>query len=157
MRGTLNANVMKVKSPCTAVVCALDCPLPATCPWGLEVRWSNQESMPRTPEADEKHPQQASLIAAASSSNTLPLYPIGPKKDSLLNRSSNWLASSASAILGLSGSLQLGPPVRDAFVAEWPTIPPVHCLSLRDMSQLTRGELARGTGNIYERHVVKEF
>ena len=66
--------------------------------------------------------QQGPLHTASSSFNTLHLCPIGPKKASLLNSCSNWLSLSASAILVLSGSPQLGPPAGDGFAAVLPGI-----------------------------------
>lgn len=48
--------------------------------------------------------QQAHLYPAANSFNTLHLCSIDPRKAALLNSSSDWLALSASPILGLSGN-----------------------------------------------------
>ena len=50
------------------------------------------------------------------------LCPIGHKQTSLPIRGLSWLALSVSAVLGLSGSLQSGPPAGVTFEAVWPSL-----------------------------------
>ena len=64
--------------------------------------------------------QQAHLNTVARFFNKLYLRPIGTKKASLLTAVSDWLALSALAVPGLSGSVQLGPLAGDAIVALQP-------------------------------------
>lgn len=59
--------------------------------------------------------QQAPLSTAASSFTTLHPRPIGPKKASFQNSSS--LLVDIVCVSSPSGSLLLGPPIGDAFVA----------------------------------------
>jgi hypothetical protein len=75
-------------------------------------RWGGARTS-QTPRADWETPLQAHLNTAASSFNSLHLHSIGSKKTVF----PDWLALSVSAILGLSGSPQLGPPAGDTFVA----------------------------------------
>jgi len=76
--------ISKLRWP--SVACALDYSLPnPTCPWGL-MRWhrvNNTDSGSRW-----EMPQQAHLNTAVSSFNILHPCPIGPKKASPLNSSS---------------------------------------------------------------------
>ena len=90
-----------------------------TCPSGLEVRWhrvNDTDSRSR-----KETPAASSLNTAASSFNTLyPCPALVPRKHLFQTAVSDCLALSVSAILGLSGSPQLGHPAGDAFVTVQP-------------------------------------
>ena len=79
-------------------------------------RLVSTESTIQTPGAGEKCCTK--LLWALLQAPLIPFL-IGPKKASLLNSSSDWLALFAPAILGLSDSPQLGPPAGDASAAAW--------------------------------------
>lgn len=104
------------RQTCSTAACALNFPMPnSICPWGLKVAWN------------QRHRLQGKVgNTSASSSNTLHPHPIGPKKASLINSSSQLAGIVCVSNPWSFSSPQLGPFTGDVFVTAWSWGGPQH-------------------------------
>lgn len=86
-----------------------------TCPWGLEVKWHRINGTDYRSRWESSSKLEWRLLQAPLLSSTY--TPLVPRKHLFQTAIPHWLAFSASAILGLSGNLHLGPPTGVAFEA----------------------------------------